>query len=409
VAAPPLVHHRALGVGPHARRTHQVPAGYLEQRVREGPLGTRRLEDLRAASHGVVEHAPAVLAHRVADLRRRHAVGVGELGIERHPVVLLGEILADHHHAGGAIEELLVGLVMTLAPGHLARRHPPQRRRDGSVPAHGLERVAAHEPPGGVGVVELLAHETAAGRTLVALEGLLEDSRHHRVGVEHEVAADEAARVGEPVRELLRARVQQKPRRADAVARHHHHLGALSVLHPVGVVVDHAVRHAVRANGDLAHPTAGLEADAASHRRGPVGDVGARLGALGAAGEARPEVDARRAPLVGAGRDGAVRGPPVPAEPIEAPCQGLAQLAEGDRRERDLLVGVGGIARQPRDPHHARVEIVVGREARVVERPVVRDTIERTHPEVRRPEAREVRGVEDGAAPDGREHGGPDR
>ena len=78
----------------------------------------------------------------------------------------------------------------------------------------------------------------------------------------------------------------------------------------------------------------------AAKRRGDVGagHVGAGLGALGAAGEARTQVDAGRAPLVLARGDGAVRRPPVPTEPVEATRQHVPELAEGPKRNRVLFV-----------------------------------------------------------------------
>src|SRR6185503_20524170 len=108
----------------------------------------------------------------------------------------------------------------------------------------------------------------------------------------------------------------------------------LAALGAVFVVVDDAVRHAVRAHGDLAHAAARREPHAVAHRDRPVRDVRARLGALRATEQTRARVDAGGAALVLDGRDGAVGWPPVPPELVEALGQRLAELAERDRWQR---------------------------------------------------------------------------
>ena len=99
----------------------------------------------------------------------------------------------------------------------------------------------------------------------------------------------------------------------------------------------------------------------------------------------------------------------MPAEAIEATRERHPELAERDRRERDFLRRVGGVAGEARHPHHARVERVVRFEAGVVERPVVGDAVERADLEVRWSKPGEVRRVEDGAAADRIEHRHRDR
>src|SRR6185503_5790315 len=114
----------------------------------------------------------------------------------------------------------------------------------------------------------------------------------------------------------------------DAVAGHDHQLGRLEMLGAVAVVIDDAARQPVVAGRDLAHPAARAQLDARPDRQRPVGDVGAGLGALGAARRAVVHVDALGAALVGLGGDGGVGRPPVPAEPVEAAGIGHAGLAE---------------------------------------------------------------------------------
>ena len=132
----------------------------------------------------------------------------------------------------------------------------------------------------------------------------------------------------------------------------------------------------------------------------PIGDVGGGLGALRAARRAVAEVDAAPAALVVGGGDGRVGRPPVPAELVHRLAEPRARFAQRQRRHRRLLRRIGGIARQPRDAHHA---VVLGEERlqrRVVDRPVLGDAVERAHLEVGRMQARKMRGVHDGGAAD---------
>ena len=171
--------------------------------------------------------------------------GVGQRRVERDAVRPLGQVLADDDHAGGAVEELAVGADGGPRPREPPRRHAPERGVDGPEAAHDLERVSAHEAARAVGLVELLAHDAAARRPLVAVEGLVEDAGHHRVRVEHQVLADEPAAVGEAVGEVrerssgagaaCRCRCRPAPRPPPSA-------GCSTA---VGVVVDDAVRHAV--------------------------------------------------------------------------------------------------------------------------------------------------------------------
>jgi hypothetical protein len=95
--------------------------------------------------------------------------------------------------------------------------------------------------------------------------------------MQHQVLADQARRVGEPVGKPCRGRSEQQAGRADPVAGHDHDLGRLEVLAPVGVVVDRAGGHAVLVRGDLAYPAARAQLNAGADGERPVGDVGAGL------------------------------------------------------------------------------------------------------------------------------------
>ena len=218
--------------------------------------------------------------------------------------------------------------------------------------------------------------------------------------MQHQVPADQTAGIGQPVREPRGRRIQQQARRADAVAGQDDHLRRLKPLHPVGVVIDRARRHAVLVGGDLPHPAARAQFDPGADGMRPIGDVGARLRTLGAAGRAVPQIDARRAPVVLGRRDRGVRWPPVPAKLVHRLGITRAGLAERQRRHRRLPGRIGRIAGEAGDAHHA---VVLGKERlqrRVIDRPVIGDTIQRPHAKIRRMHPREMRREHDGAAAD---------
>src|SRR3546814_18329529 len=108
-----------------------------------------------------------------------------------------------------------------------------------------------------------------------------------------------------------------------------------------------------------------------SDRLRPVGDVGAALGPLRAAGHAWVEVQAAVATLIGLRQDGAVRRPPVPAEPVEAARHHLAGAPDRQRRQGRLLRRVHLVPGQAGDAHDAvvlaeiRLEVVIDRRPRV--------------------------------------------
>ncbi len=161
--------------------------------------------------------------------------------------------------------------------------------------------------------------------------------------------------------------------------------------------------------GDLAHPAARAQFDPGTDGGGPVGDVGARLGALRAARRAVREVDALGAPLVVLGRDRAVGRPPMPSQPVQSARQRHAGPAKRQRRHHRFVRRIGRIAGEARHAHHAVVLGVVRVQRGIVDRPVVGDAVERAHAEVGRMEAREVPGVQHGAAADAVEVGDLDR
>ena len=163
VAAAPFVHHGARRVGAHARAAHQMPTAIGQRRFVPDVVRTGSPENLAGARHRVIQHAAAVVAERVCDLRRRNAVGVLQHRIERDGVVFFRQVLADRHHAGAVPEQFPVGVVVVDAPGQAADLHAVHGDLHLVLAARELERVAAHEISGRIGFVELLAPDAIAG------------------------------------------------------------------------------------------------------------------------------------------------------------------------------------------------------------------------------------------------------
>ena len=261
--APSLgVDHRGGGIATHARRSHEMPASGSQERI-EGDLASAgRFQCLARARDAVIEHAPAVLAQGVRHAGRGDSMAVGERRIEVHAVRRLGQVLADDGDRDRTVEALVVHPPVLASPGHAVTDRSAGGRGDRREPAGHLKRVAAHEAAREVGLVEFLADDAAADRTSVAAERPIEDAAHHRVGMEHEVPADQPAAIREPVGEARRTRVQQESWRADPVGGQHHRTRLLRVHAPLAVVVDRAVGESVRTERDLAHAGARDEARA---------------------------------------------------------------------------------------------------------------------------------------------------
>ena len=223
--------------------------------------------------------------------------------------------------------------------------------------------------------------------------------------MQHQVLADQAAGIGQSVGKPRRCRVQQKPRRADAVAGDDDHFGWLEPLDPVGIVIDRARGHALRVGGDFPHPAARTQFYPGADGVRPVGDIDAGFRALRAPRRAVAKVDAGRAPVIFGGCYGGIRWPPVPAEAVHGLGIAGAGLAEGQWRHGRLVRRVGRIAGQAGHAGHA---VVLGKkrlQGRIIDRPVVGDAIQRLHPEIGWVHARIMGRVHDRAAANGVEIG----
>ena len=95
---------------------------------------------------------------------------------------------------------------------------------------------AAHEAAGLVGLVELHGVDQLTGGAAPTLQVLLVVADRGAVGVQHQVAADQAGGVGQAVWVLRRCGEQQQPWCADAVGAQHYCAGRLET--DVAVAVD---------------------------------------------------------------------------------------------------------------------------------------------------------------------------
>src|SRR5690242_6778938 len=100
-------------------------------------------------------------------------MAVLQLRIKRDAIVLLRQILADRHHASAMAEQPAIGAMVVLAPRQTTDLHAVDSGHHRVLAAREFERVAAHEPTRGVGLVELLAPDAVAG-TAIAVQLLVE-------------------------------------------------------------------------------------------------------------------------------------------------------------------------------------------------------------------------------------------
>ncbi len=145
----------------------------------------------------------------------------------------------------------------------------------------------------------------AGDHAFVVVERVLEQAARVRTVADHEVLADDAARVREAVREARRLRQQQQTRGLGPVGRQHDDLRLLEVLALVGVEVSRTGDAAARVDRDLAHVAPGPNfAIAARHRERQHRDRRARARAhVTAEARAHSAVHARGPAHVGARDD----------------------------------------------------------------------------------------------------------
>ncbi len=250
-------------------------------------------------------------------------------------------------------------------PGHGVVDRGPEERADGG-PC--VDAAAAVEAAAGIGLVEV-HHHPRRDHALVLVERLGEARPRLRVVVEHQVPADEAARVREAVRMPARLREEEEPGRLRAVGGEHDRPGGLGLLDALGVQVHHARHASLRARLDARHDAAVADLAAA----GPLGHGDhrrqrRRLRAdLARLTPAEAAVDARGPLVVGSRQDrqrGRLRG-------VAGPCGAVAQEHAGGldrhgghgiaaRSRRVAGARLAGYAHLPVDLGVVGLELVVG-------------------------------------------------
>ena len=129
---------------------------------------------------------------------------------------------------------------------------PPSAKVIGYLPEPRVDAAAAVESALRIGLVEV-EHHPGVLDALVLVQRMLELRVHPEVGVEHQVLADHAAGVGQPVRKARRRGVEQQPRRLRPVRAEHDRLGALQLQPLLRVEVGDAGRAAVASDLDARH------------------------------------------------------------------------------------------------------------------------------------------------------------
>src|ERR1700742_1338533 len=99
-----------------------------------------------------------------------------------------------------------------------------------------------------------------------------------RTLIEHQVSADGAARIRQPLRKLAAGRVQQQTWSLGAIRRYHHRFGFLELVLPVLIEIVNARRSPLPVQSYLMHEAAGPHLAAAGRLRfGNHGVEGRRL------------------------------------------------------------------------------------------------------------------------------------
>src|SRR4051812_18460692 len=190
VRATPFVHHRACGIGAHARGAKQMPAAPGDRIVDAEVGGAGGFENLPAARQSMIHHFATVLADRVIDLRRGNAVAVFQHRIQGDAVMLLRQVLANRGHTKAMAVELAERAVMIRAPRQNPLLLAGDRLEHRAGATAELDAVAADKAARQIRVVKFLAPQAGRRRT-VGIGRLLHKAVDLRIGMEHQVLADQ--------------------------------------------------------------------------------------------------------------------------------------------------------------------------------------------------------------------------
>ena len=216
----------------------------------------------------------------------------------------------------------------------------------------------------------------------------------------HQAFAHQPTAVRQSLREPGRLGIEQQAGRADAVAGHYHHSCPLFLQIALGIIVESAAGPAVPVRKNFPHPAMGFQLRPPAQSLGPIDDVGT--------GQRSDRTAHIRLPPVILHRGyGIVRGPPVPAQPVKTLGQQLAAHANGQRRRGPFRFGrISRVAAQAGNAVHPVVQVIIGFQFGVGQRPVVSHAVLGFEAEVGGMKAGKVGTPMDGAAAHGVIHQG---
>ena len=109
-----------------------------------------------------------------------------------------GQVFADRNQPCDAIEEAAIGGMVAGTHRDLARNHADQGGLDRAAAARGLEGIAAQKTARSVGLIKLLTPDRI-DRASMAIERRLEATIDAGIGMEHQIAPDQATRIGQAI------------------------------------------------------------------------------------------------------------------------------------------------------------------------------------------------------------------
>ena len=166
-------------------------------------LGTCGIKKFRGTSCKPMRELQIVRMILVSQAERGKPPGVFHVGIDRETIIFNGQgsaVAKNFKAAGKIVGECCLEL---LTPARSSSREGAERKSDGRHIESGIESAAAVEADFlCVEFVEIVK-DAADGETFVVVELLIEKPERNAAGVEHEILADVAARVGEAVGKLF--------------------------------------------------------------------------------------------------------------------------------------------------------------------------------------------------------------
>ncbi len=269
--------------------------------------GARCFQDVHRAIDEELHRLEVILVTGGGDAHGGQAPGVLHLWVQVHRVGFHRQLRNEVHHRQPAVGLLDQRLFVAGAPTRRAMRARQTILHGRHLAAR--RHAAAAVPAAAFHVIGHIRQNRRAGdRALVLVQGISEEARSAAAIAGHQILADNAAGIGQPLREAVGLGEQQQAGGFRAVGRQHHAFRLLEdLLVVVGLVeIGHTRGLAAGVDIDLAH--IGMNPDLAiagrhrdrqqrHRRRRPRLD----LAAIARAGAA---IDAAAAPIIGLGDDG---------------------------------------------------------------------------------------------------------